>query len=380
MLRLTWLGWIAVFAVAASLALAQTSPSVSKSPTGADSARKPSTSTAPAPAEEIPERTLKFTPVDTGSSLAMPSVTSVPQCDTDGYLFLSIPDPKDLKMHTVVSIKGRQSQTYLPSAISDLHDVFIADFFPSSSAVGFLVRGAKDLPGALGPHKSPAGIAWSSYHYYIAEFDRDGSYKGSVQLPVNYQLYHFAIFPSGEFLVSGYDQLNSTVRLLLLSSSGQIVKDIDLPAARTPVADNAPYRSVEGARAVTKMMSDLQFTPYNQDILVWRHNSNDPILDVTAGGGVREVPLQTPPGFVFAGMIPSNDRWVGHFRTHETPEYSRYTSTTYSYFELRPQDASLSSKLLISGDDPQSLACESDGSYITYKVDKNHKMVLLKSN
>lgn len=380
MQRLLWMEGIFVLVVAAAPVLSQASTSVPKPAANAASDRKPATSTALPPADVIPERTLKFTPVDTGSSLDMPSVTSVPQCDTDGYMFLGIRDPKDLKMHTVVSIKGQEQQTYLPSAISDLHDVLILDFFPSSAEVGFLVRGSKDLPGSVGPGKSPAGIAWSSYHNYIAIFDRDGSYKKSVRVPVSYQLSHFAIFPSGEFLVTGYDQLNSVVRLLLLSSSGQIIKDIDLPAARTPVAEDAPYRSAEGARAAGKLMGSLVFTPYKNDILVWHANSNDAILDISSGGSVREVPMQTPPGFAFAGMIPSNDRWVGHFRTEKVQENSPFTSETYSYFELRPQDASVSTKLLISGDVPQFIACESDGSYITYKVDKDRKMILLKSN
>jgi hypothetical protein len=365
-------GWTFLLFVTAVPAFSQTPASIPK----------PATNAVPAQAEIIPERTLKFTPVDADSTLAISPVTSLPRCDTEGYLFLDLLDPKDLNKHTVVSLRGKQSQTYLPSAISDLHDLFISDFFPSKSKVGFLVRGTKEPPGSPGPGKSPAGIAWSSYHNYIAEFDRNGSYKESIELPVSYHLSHLAIFPSGEFLVAGYDQLNSTVRLLLLSSSGQISKTIDLPGSRTSAAGDAPNRSIEAARATRNLMGSIVFTPYNEDVLVWRANSSDPVLDVTSGGGVREVPLQPPSGFVFVDMIPSNDRWVGHFRTENTKENSPFTSDTYSYFELRPQDASISSKLLIVGDRdlPQRLACETAGSYITYKLDKDNKVALLRSN
>jgi hypothetical protein len=338
------------------------------------------TDAGPVQAEVIPERTLKFSPVDSGSAMTVSPVTALPQCDTEGYLFLDMLDAKDLKKHTLVSFRGKENQTYLPSAISDLHDINIFGFFPSSSEVGFLVRGTKNLPGSPGPGKSPAGIDWSSYHSYIAEFDRDGSYKGSVEIPVSYQISHLAIFPSGDFLVSGYDQLNSAVRLLLVSSSGQILKAIDLPGSRTPVGGEAPYHSVEAARATTKLVGSIVFTPYKEDILVWRMNSNDPVLDVNSGGGVREVPLQTPSGFTFVDMIPSTDRWVGHFRMLSTAENAPFTAGTYSYFELRPQDASISSKLVISGDVPQHLACESDNSYLTYTLDKDNKLIQLRSN
>ncbi len=366
-LRLSWIFFLIV----------SVAPAFSQAP---GSVPKPANKTIPAQAEVIPERTLKFTPVNSDATVAVSPLTSLAQCDTEGYLFLDMLNPKNLGEHTVVSFRGRESQTYLPSAISDLHDLFISEFFPSKSKVGFLVRGTKDQPGSPGPGKSPAGIAWSSYHNYVAEFDRNGSYKGSIELPVSYHLSHLAIFPSGEFLVAGYDQLNSTVRVLLLSPSGQMVRTIDLPGARTPAAGDAPPRSVEAARATRELMGSIMFTPYNEDILVWRANNNDPVLDVSSGGGVREVPLQAPPGFVFAGMIPSNDRWVGHFRVQSARENSPFTSETYSYFELHPQDASISAKLLIAGDLPQSLACESDGSYITYKLDKDNKLVLLRSN
>ena len=366
------LGWTFLLFATAVPGLSQAPASIPKTTTNA----------VPAPAEIIPERTLKFSPVDADSSIALSRLTGLPRCDTEGDLFLDMLDPKDLNKHTVVSIRGKESQTYLPSAISDLHDISISDFFPSKSNVGFLVRGTKEPPGSTGPGKSPAGIAWSSYHNYIAEFDRNGSYKASIELPVSYHLSHLAIFPSGDFLVAGYDQLNSTVRLLLLSSSGQISKAIDLPGSRTPAAGDAPNRSIEAARATRNLMGSIVFTPYNEDILVWRANTNDPVLDVSSGGGVREVPLQAPSGFVFVGMIPSKDRWVGHFRVQSARENSPFTSDTYSYFELRPQDASVSSKLLIVGDRdlPQGLACESDGSYIMYKPDKDNKLVLLRSN
>lgn len=364
------LGWTFTLLFTVAPSIAQTQSSAPESVTSAVAAQ----------ADMIPGRTLTFAPIDSSSGISISHVTSLPQCDTDGDLFLDMLDPKNLNSHTVVSLRGKEVHTYLPSAISDVHDITIFSFFASPAGVSFLVRGTKDLPGSPGPGRSPAGIAWSSYHTFVAEFKKDGSYKGSIQLSISYQLFRLAIFPSGEFLVGGYDQLNSTARLLLLSSSGNVTKTIDLPGSTTQAVGDAPYRSVDEAKIVTKLIGSLVFTPYNDDILVWRANSNDPVLDVNSGGGVREVPLQLPPGFVFADMIPSNDRWVGHFRIQNVLENTPYMSATYSYFELHPQDAAISSKLLIVGDVPQRLACESNGNYITYKVDKDNRIIVLRSN
>jgi hypothetical protein len=333
-------------------------------------------STEPPP---IPERRLEFAPVESDPSVALSPATSLPVCDSGGSLFLDMLDPKDPKSHSVVAIKGKKSQRYSLSGISDLHDLFVFGFFPSESVVGFLVRATKETPVAAGPGVSPAGYAWSGYHTYIAEFNRDGSYKGSIEIPVTYQLTRFAILPSGEFLVAGFDKVNATARLLFLNSSGEVVRNLDMPAFKKPVGDNAQYGSIETGRAARKVIGSVVFTPYGQDILVWNRNGSDPILDVGPGGRVREVPLDIPAGSAFVDLVSANDRWVAHFRDKDTAEHAPFTAKAFSYYELHPQDASIWSRIQISGDVPQSLACESDGTYLTFKSDKDNKIMMFEA-
>ena len=331
--------------------------------------------------EVAPERTLKFSLVKSDPTISISPVTSIPQCSSDGSLFIDMLDPKDLDKHTLVSFYENKSRTYYPSLISDLHDVTVLGFYPTKSVVGFLVRGTKEAPGGgTGSGKSPSGFSWSSYHYYVAEFNLDGTYRESVELPISNPLSRLAIFPSGEFLVVGYDQLNAAVRLLLLDSSGHVSKTLDIPAARTSAGAEAPYGSIEAAHAARNLVGSIALTPYDQDILVWRGGSNDPVLEVGSGGAVREVPLQVPSGFVFVEMVPANDRWVAHFRIQGAAENSAFSQKTYSYSELRPQDGSVSSRLVIPPDDPQFLACEKDGNYIAYKLDKDNKLMMLSAN
>jgi hypothetical protein len=331
--------------------------------------------------DEIPTKTLEFKIQETDPGMSVSPITVLPsQCTPDGTVFLDMLKPTDPSQHTVLSVQGKKSQTYSPSAISDLHDIRVMNFFPSDSVVGFLVRASKELPGAPGSGKSPAGIPWDKYHNYIAEFDRDGSYRESIELPLTYQLSHFAILPSGEFLASGYDELNATPRLLFLNSSGEVVRNLDLPAFRSFLGGNLPFRSGESMTASGKLLGSVLFTAYKQHILVWRMDSNDPVLDVGPGGSVREVPLQTPQGFVFVDMIAASDRWVAHFRSAQVPEHSQFNQTDYSYYEVRPQDASLSAKLMQSGVAPLVLSCESEGTYLAFKTDKDGKFILLVAN
>jgi hypothetical protein len=329
----------------------------------------------------VPTRILEFKPVESDSTLTISPVTTFPlHCTSDGALFLDMLNVEDLHKHTVISIRDKKTQTYSPTAIPDLHDIHVFDFFPSDSAVSFLVRASKEPPGAQGPGKSSSGILWNKYHNFIATFDRSGSYKGSIELPMDYTLSHLAVFPSGNYLVSGYDRLNSALRVLFLNSSGEIVHTLDVEAARKDSSGNTAFGSGDSMMASSKLLGSVLFTAYNQDIIVWRRNSNDAILDVGPGGSVHEVPLQTPPESVFVDMIPSNDRWVAHFRSRSTVEDSPMNQSDYSYYELQPQDASLSRKLMQTGVVPLSLACESDGTYFSFIRDKDNKLVMLKAD
>ena len=369
---------LVVFLFSFSAALSQ----VAKPPTHNPSrSEKDQALTSSSPEQTISERALQFSPVALNSAVPLSPVTSLPQCASDGSLFIDMLDPKNLKNHTLIAITEKSSQVFSPASISDIHDVDVFGFFPAESIVGFLVRGTKGLVGTPGPGKSSAGYAWSDYHNYVAEFNRDGGYKGAIELPMSYQLSHLAILPSGEFLVSGYDQLNSSARLLFLDSSGRVLRALDLPASRSDASLGQIYGSATASRVASELIGSVVFTPYNQDILVWRKDSNDPILDVGPGGRVREVPLHVPVGFVFTDMVSANDRWVAHFRAQNTPAGSPFSAAGYSYVELRTQDASLSSKLLISGDVPQFLACEQSGTYTTFKQDdKDSKLLLFKAN
>ncbi len=299
------------------------------------------------------------------------------KCTSDGSLFLDMLDVTNLKRHTLVSVHGKDTTTYQVSAVSDLNDISVIDVFPSDDTVGFLVRASKEKPGPALPGRSHAGIAWKDYHNFIAEFDRRGQYKGSVQLPVDYTLLRFAILPSGEYLITGYDALNSTVRLLFLKQSGEILRSIDTPYAVEFEGKNESNDPVAAERAARQLLGNVLFTPYKSDILVWRMNGGNPILDVGPGATVREVYLHPPSRQLFVDLIPATDRWVAHFRSETAPENGAYNQTAYSYYELNPQNGSITTKLLQSGDIPNSISCESNGGYISFKQSKDSKLIVL---
>jgi len=342
----------------------------------------------------IPSKVVEFRAVET--DFPLPAITTdYPHCLSDGAIVLQSVDWEALKKtpkgqfpkyNDIVSIvRSKKAQTIFSSNISDLTDFNVADIFPADSGVYLLLQGSKERPGERGPGKSPSGIPWKSYRNFVARFDLDGSYKGATELgtdcdlsrPGKCELRHLAVFPSGDMLVTESDPVTSTLKVLYLKSSGEVVKQIDVPGSRKPLdwgdASSNPQISHEAAM----YLSSVFFTAVDQNIAVWRANSNDPVVEVTQGAGVREVPVQIPGGYRIADMVASNDRWVVHFRTEDTPPSVRMSEDTDAYYDVRPQDGSLAARIVQKGEAPLSIACESGGTYMSFRMNDAEKMVLL---
>jgi hypothetical protein len=290
--------------------------------------------------------------------------------------------------YTLIIIRGKKIQTVSSSAISDLNDVTVWDVFPADSGLFFLVRGSKEQPGERGRGKSQAGIPWSSYRNYIAHFDTDGVYKGTTEIqiecdithPWHCDVSHLAVFPNGDFLITESDPANSVLRLLYLNSSGAVVKPIDIPAGRRPLEWGEPDSNPSIRQEARAYLASVFFSASDQNILAWRSNSDDPILELRPGGAVREAPLQIPHGYRFVDMVTANDRWVAHFRTQETSSDARMSKETDSYYEVRPQDGSIAARLVEKEDAAPVIACESNGTYRAFKMSDTGKLILLKAD
>jgi hypothetical protein len=347
----------------------------------------------------VPSRNLEFKAVETDPNFALPA-TSVdyPHCLSDGSLVVHTIDWEALKNRPkgqfpkyneiVTIVRGKKTQTILSTSISDLTDSLVVDVFPADSSIYFLLQGTKDQPGERGPGKSPAGIPLKSYRSFLARFEVDGTYKGATELavgcdlsqPGSCELRHLAVFPSGDMLVTESDPETSTLKVLYLKSSGEVVKQIDVPAGRRPMDWGTASSNPELRQAAKTFLASVYFTVVGDNIVVWRANSDDPVVEVRQGGGVREVPIQIPEGWRFADMVASNDRWVVHFRTENTPPSVHMSTDIDAYYELRPQDGSLAAKLVQKGEIPLSIACESGGKFTSFKMNDAGKMLLLEGN
>jgi hypothetical protein len=343
---------------------------------------------------------VEFKAVETDPDFDLPpATTDYPHCLSDGSLVLQSVDwngglrkLKEGKLseydRIVTIVRGKKAQTILSTSISDLTDFHVRDISPSDSGVYFLLAGTTEKPEGGGPGKPAPRKPLESYHSFVARFDLKGSYKGAIELgtecdmslPGRCDVTHLSVFPNNDMLVTDSDNLTSTLRVLYLKSSGEVVKRIDVPASGKPMLSGNVSSNPDLQREAKMYLSSVYFTAVGKSIIVWRANSNDPVVEVTQGGGVREVPIQVPDGYRFSDMVASNDRWVVHFRTANTPPSARMSEDVDAYYDVRPQDGSLASRIVQKGEIPLSIACESSGTYTSFKMNDAGKMVLLEGN
>ncbi len=335
---------------------------------------------ARAPRQYIPVTRLSFTKNDVLHNVSMSPITAMlPECTSNGAIFIDEVNPKNLTSHTVLMVHGDVTHTYSPASIPDLHDIFYFDFFPSRNGVALLVRGTKHATGHPEPGLSPAGVAWRHYHYFIAEFDRDGTFKKLIRIPVNYPIRRMAILGSGGFVVAGYDRINSAGHLLVLDSTGDVETEIPLPAFQTPVEKGAPFGSAQSFRDIAKTMGSIVFTSYGDDILAWQTGTNGSIVDIGDGGGYRIVPLQPPPGMTFMNMVPAPKQWIALYRKNGVANVP-FNQTDFAYYDISPIDGSVTGKLIQSGKTrTQYISCAEDDSYLAIGRSKHGHLILRKA-
>jgi hypothetical protein len=333
---------------------------------------------------EIPTHVLDFEGANPVPGLAAsPFIVLPTQCSSDGTLYLDMLDPSDPRQHIFYGIEEDRSVPFTATSISDLHDVEFISAYATSSMVGFLVRAAKENGQAQRTVKegndktSTVVINPNQHHFYIAEFNLDGVYKQSIELPIQGPIYHFAILSSGEFLATAYDSTTDAPQLFLFSSAGDILRQIYMPNTTNAKTKQSNRRPVNPLMASARLMGSILFTPYGDDVLVWQAGVNAPILEVQPGGSVRELHISAPKGYVLAGMVPSNDRLVAQFQPINLDTSVAQNESEYMYYEINPSDGSLLNQLKITGNHAGTIACEHDGDYLSFQINAKNQLTLL---
>lgn len=158
--------------------------------------------------------TATFSPVPADAE----SIILPPTCDEEGNVYFR---PYDSK------ISPLQEPIYKFSPHGERKAVYSVSADPEFSGK---YKGGEDF--ALGKGGEVYRLALSEKGNYIVQFDQNGAIKSKIRLHASFSPYHFAVFDSGEFLItgSGVDGPDPHgIYTGIFDRSGKMVKKIAFP-------------------------------------------------------------------------------------------------------------------------------------------------------
>jgi hypothetical protein len=316
-----------------------------------------------------------LTPTETipvpGASLD--AIIGFPRCDLDGDIYIHQPrhygdtqPPGFLR----VSADGKQTTVFSPSAVADpaLKGSSFADF---AVALNGVVYALIQTPGN---------------ETYVVEFKDNGQLYSSTRLVTpTFYAQHLAVFPSGEFLVTGVragpeGQMAGEPFTAIFDASGQIIKQVVLPGdvkpGATTVRDTGRLESSTGAAV------GLGESVPSEDgnMYVARSLANPVVYVVSPGGDVlRKMVLPAPQKGLRPGSlkVSGGTLAVEFFSLGDTNQTNLdlvKQTHIYSVFDARTGE-----KLVDYGESPKlrgAFACYSP-SYFSFVGEREGRSYIL---
>ena len=295
------------------------------------------------------------------------------QCATDGTVFVGFvdtvqagsgiqPPPVFPIPHLVsVSLQGRV-ESFRLEKIPDLYISQEEGYFASDSEVTFLVTAAKEYKAAKKTYPIAGGKQGeftsnaAEKRQYILSFRRDGAYQKYVEIEEPFHVRQLGAFPSGTFLVFGYDTKDHAPKLALLKADGTLLEPLQISEA-----DFSQSVTAKDDRALRPHGFAPQFVSEGRSILIVQKDSSSPLLEVSEGGAIRHIRLKLPNGAHLQSLIPS-DRNL--YLTAAPPGQGRESEGTI--YEARQEDGAMLRRFELSdGREPPMIACVHDQTFLS---------------
>jgi hypothetical protein len=188
-----------------------------------------------------PARTLAVVETATFKQPSGDSIVLPPACDAKGNVYFRPYESRKRPLRSPIykfSPQGERVAVYGVSADAEFAGQF---------------KGGEDF--ALGKDGEVYQLATSEKGSYIVQFDQNGAIESKIRLRAGFSPYHFAVFDSGEFLVTGSgadDPILHAIYTGIFDRSGKMLKRIVFPEDEqyTQAADRGDAQFTEPGNTI----------------------------------------------------------------------------------------------------------------------------------
>jgi len=306
-------------------------------------------------------------------------------CSSDGVPFVDFPLPPDYMAQAIYTLSSKKATKFSTDTVPDLYDIIPKGYFVGESDVGILVHATRDPKRAsytivIVPGSAGRPVYQGEHHDYIVEFDMDGAYRRTVDLPTSVEVLRVAALPDDNLVAVAYDNVNRVARLLLLNPEGELIRPLQIPSQmenETRLQEGQTGGELNRVKAAASLSWWLM-VPSRHKLVLYVAHSSGPFLEIGAGGVTREVPIERPPGFMIDAPISSSNRWIVRFRDDNPADFefnSRAKSGNFRLYEVDPGLGTLVRRIAVNDGSLLSIACEKDGVFTAF-TDDGTKLIL----
>ncbi|MFZ0318093.1 MAG: hypothetical protein WAL56_03130 [Candidatus Sulfotelmatobacter sp.] len=232
-----------------------------------------------------------------------------------------------------VSRDGKTVVRFGKEKINDIPRPVPLDVFLGGSDVYILTRGTVPL-GYDTKLQKPNGEVQiqpaTKSGAFVAHFERDGRYAGSVRLDIPFSAQHLGVFEDGDFLIVGADLSAGSTgdpRLAIVGSNGQLRRLIELKgdvhaqqeaegAVKQKDATALPRfgTGVDFNKSLLGMASRAHIAKNGPNLLLFRP-TNGPVFSISPSGEVRVHALKVKGDYNLFSVKASRDSWIVEYIT-----------------------------------------------------------------
>ena len=311
------------------------------------------------------------------------SFLSLPVTCVNKSAFVRMSDGEALSELVSISADGKKVIPFAVNKIIDVVNPRSQTFFVNSTGVYLLILSSipQDHIQTLRTpdHQQSQQIAVTTKQF-IARFSLDGTYLGSVPIELPFHAHQFGAFPNGDFLIAGLSR-EKEAKVALVKSSGQFNRFVEVsgdihltsanepgnpasPGALPPMGKHFGEGFLEAAMA-SNIIAD------GSRLLLVRKVPGLPVFSVSAGGDVKTIAIETPPGFTLFDLKPGRNAWIALY-TRKSDESGLAIET----FALNPETGNVVRKYSYPRFPGVALGC-ADMDELTFLQNVNDKLKLV---